>query len=389
MCVALCIIRHILILTFVNRVHMNFKDPIYDYIDVEEEFEDIVKNPYFQRLNKVKQLALLYVVYPSAKHDQLTHSLGAYHLAKKVMDNKKFESTSEEKFEIKAAAMLHDVGHGPYSHLWENIVPEYDHEKITIDIINKIFKLPNVAKVIEKKHRFSKIISSVIDVDKLDYMARDSYFSGSSYGLSDTIRIVNNLSFVDDKLFIPTKAVGTVEHVLVSRNMLYRSVYWNSKSIAKSILLTNILKRAKEIKDEIYIDEIFAKMLENKFDLDDFLDMNDVIIDYHLQKWKKVKDKILNDLIKRFFSYDGFNCMSTRWKKLDVDNIKSEIAKNYDINYYFKEINLRKTIYEDEIYVQDLDKNLIELSKYSDIIKLKDQLEIRQKFIVGPKEIVN
>ncbi len=389
MCVSLCIIRHILILTFVNRVHMNFKDPIYDYIDVEEEFEDIVKNPYFQRLNKVKQLALLYVVYPSAKHDRLTHSLGAYHLAKKVMDNKKFESTSEEKFEIKAAAMLHDVGHGPYSHLWENIVPEYDHEKITIDIINKIFKLPNVAKVIEKKHRFSKIISSVIDVDKLDYMARDSYFSGSSYGLSDTIRIVNNLSFVDDKLFIPTKAVGTVEHVLVSRNMLYRSVYWNSKSIAKSILLTNILKRAKEIKDEIYIDEIFAKMLENKFDLDDFLDMNDVIIDYHLQKGKKVKDKILNDLIKRFFSYDGFNCMSTRWKKLDVDNIKSEIAKNYDINYYFKEIKLRKTIYEDEIYVQDLDKNLIELSKYSDIIKLKDQLEIRQKFIVGPKEIVN
>ncbi len=367
------------------------RDPLYGVIEVEDEFLDILDNPYFQRLRHIKQDALLFYVYPSAKHDRFSHSLGTYHLMRQVVEHSMKDISPEDAFALKAAALLHDIGHGPYSHMWEHLVDGFDHEVMSVKIITEEFDLPKVAAIVEKKHPLYPLLSSVIDVDKLDYMARDSYFCGVGYGYTDVERIVRYLSVQDGKLCVSPKIFTSVEHVIMSRINLYKSTYFHHSVIIKDVLMKNIFKRAKKLfldGEGIYVDELFAHFLKGKGTVDEFLLLDDSVIEFHMNKWRSEKDEILADLVARFFSRKGFGSLNVLFDDVDVKAIKADVAKVYDTDYYFADFNINKGVYENEAYVVKSDGTLTPLSELSEHIAGIIKTPITKRFIIAPKEFL-
>ncbi|MCF7799155.1 HD domain-containing protein [Candidatus Woesearchaeota archaeon] len=368
------------------------RDPLYGIIEVENEFLPLLDNPYFQRLRHIKQDALLFYVFPSAKHDRFSHSLGAYHLMRQVVENNSKMISKEDAFTLKAAALLHDIGHGPYSHTWEQLIDGFDHEAMTVKIINEEFNLPNVAAVVEKKHPLSSLLSSVIDVDKLDYMARDSYFCGVGYGYTDVERIVRYLSIQDGKLCISPKIFSSVEHVIMSRINLYNSTYFHHSVIVKDVLMKNIFKRAKELflaNETIFVDELFAKFLRGQGSVDDFLLLDDSVIEFHMNKWRLEEDEILADLVARFFSRKGFASANNLFDTVSPEAIKAKVSEVYDSAYYFADFTIKKGVYENEAYVVKSNGTLAPLSQLSEHIAGIVNIPIKKRFIIAPKEFLN
>ncbi|PIN80470.1 hypothetical protein COV13_03535 [Candidatus Woesearchaeota archaeon CG10_big_fil_rev_8_21_14_0_10_32_9] len=366
------------------------RDPLYRIIEIEDEFLPIIDNPYFQRLRFIKQDANIFYLYPSSKQDRFSHSLGAYHLMKQVVNNQVLKLTKTQKFNLKAAALLHDIGHGAYSHTWEKLRSDFDHEKISSEIIRKIFKLPEVAKIIEKKSPFYPLISSVIDVDKMDYMARDSYFSGVGYGVTDLDRIVTYLGVKDKKITIVPKIVTSVEHVIIGRISLFKSMYFHHTIIAKDEILVNIFKRVHDLyknKKTPFLDPLLEKMLYKDFELNDFLDFNDSTVEFHLDKWRTAEDPILRDLVTRYLTREGFLALDLEHYNIDINKIKKEIAKKFPLKYYYCVETRGKQLYQSEAMIK-INSKLVPLSEFSEHIKKIKDMNINKKFLIGPKEIL-
>jgi HD superfamily phosphohydrolase len=371
----------------------SIRDPIYGTIDIEDEFIPLIDNPYFQRLRNIKQNSLLYCVYPSAKHDRFSHSIGAYHLMKKVLTNQNNKHISKkDAFTLKAAALLHDIGHGPFSHLWEDLVEEFDHEEMSIQIIKQIFKLPKVADVIAKKHPLYPLLSSVIDVDKLDYMARDSYFCGVGYGHTDVERIVESMHVIEGKVVVGAKVVSSVEHMITGRISLYKSTYYHHLVRAMDTLLGKIFLRVSDLKKEekeVYFDELLLKFMNGEGSLKDFRYLDDSLIRFHLYKWSGSKDSILKDLVRRFLDRSGFKALAPKIYKLNKADIKKEIKKTYDLRYYFFDHKYQKGVYESEVLVKKQNGTLVPLSKFSNYVRSIIDIPIDVNYYIGPNEVMD
>ena len=366
------------------------RDPLYRIIEIEDEFIPLVDNPFFQRLRFIKQNANLFYIYPSAKQDRFSHSLGAYHLMKKVVNNEVLDLTAKQKFNLKAAALLHDIGHGAYSHTWEKIRSDFDHEDISSEIIRKVFKLPEVAKIIEKNNPYYPLISSVIDVDKMDYMARDSYFSGVGYGVTDLDRIVTYMGVKNRKVTILPKIVTSVEHVILGRISLFKSMYFHHAIVAKDAVLNSIFLRVSDLYKEgnpPFMDSVIEKMLFKKIKLDDFLVFNDSTVEYHLDKWRFSDDEILRDLVSRYLNRAGFIALELDYYKVDISKVKKEISKKFPLKYYYFLEKRRKELYQSEAMLR-VENKLVPLSEFSDHIKKVKNMNLNKKFLIGPKEIL-
>lgn len=368
------------------------KDPIYKLIEIEDEFAPLIDNPYFQRLRNIKQNALLYFVYPSAKHDRFTHSLGTYHLMKEIVNNGLMDLSDNDKFNLKAAALLHDIGHGPYSHSWEHMVSNFDHEEMSARIIREIFNLPVAADIIEKKHPYHKLLSSVIDVDKLDYMARDSYFCGVSYGTSDVERIVRSISVADGKLIIPVSLVSSVEHVIMGRISLYKSTYFHPSCRSKDALMEAVFSCVRNLhvsSQDVFVGPLLAKFLDGTNTLSDFLYLDDSVLEYHLNVWRTSSDPVLNDLANRFFSRKSFVAMDLfiHGDEFLID-VKKRINEKYSFPYYFHEDCFVKGVYENEIYVKKPNNELVALSKFSEHIAGIIKTPIKVHLVIFPKDVL-
>lgn len=372
---------------------IHVRDPIYKSIEVEDEFIRLVDNPFFQRLRNIKQNSLLYFVYPSAKHDRFSHSLGVYHLMKLVVENSYNQHLSDkDKFHLKAAALLHDIGHGPYSHLWEQLIPSFDHEEMSSKIIREKFGLGVVADIIEKKHSLHPFLSSVIDVDKLDYLARDSYFCGVGYGQTDVERILKNMRIEDGKIVVDPKLVSSVEHMITGRISLFKSTYYHHRVQSMDILLEKIFSRVRYLVENnnlMYCDDILLSFIEDRGNLQDFVRLDDTVIKWHLLKWQEEKDNILADLVERFLERKGFKGLDPRVYKVTGKELQQRIAKDYDVEYYFYEKNLEKTPYEKEMYVKKKDGSLMKLSEFSAYIHNVISLPIQVHYLIGPDEIID
>lgn len=363
-------------------------DPIYGHIKLDADILPLIDNPYFQRLRGIKQNSTLFFVYPSAKQDRFSHSIGAYHLMRKVVENGQMDLTQEDKFHLKAAALLHDIGHGPYSHLWERLLPNYDHEEMSKTIIREVFKLPVVADIIAKKHPYSALLSSVVDVDKLDYMSRDSYFCGVGYGRTDTDRIVQYLYVKEGKLCVPPKIVTSLEHVITGRISLYKSVYFHHLTRAIDANLTGMIKRVRDLFDaqkEVFMDEVMKHALQGELSMEEFLLADDALLEYHIKQWKYSSDTILADLVKRFLSRKGFKAINTREKTISLQDVDMQ---DFEQEYYFFEDKIDKSVYESEIYIESQGK-FIPLTEYSPYIKAIAHINMNEKFIIGPREVLS
>jgi uncharacterized protein len=251
-----------------TNTHRNNKkkiinDPVYGFISIPDEFIfDLVEHPFFQRLRRIKQLGMTHLVYPGALHTRFHHAIGAMHLmsqAVAVIRRKGHEITEEEERAVMVAILLHDIGHGPFSHALEyDIVKNVSHEQISYYFIQALKRdfpensddLERALMIFANKYHKTflyQLVSSQLDMDRLDYLTRDSFFTGVSEGIVGTERIIEMLNVHNDQLVIDEKGIYSIEKFLVARRVMYWQVYLHKTVVSGEFMLINILRRAKKL----------------------------------------------------------------------------------------------------------------------------------------------
>ena len=285
-------------------------DPVYDgFLSVDDPvILQVIEHPYFQRQRRIKQLGLSHLVYPGAMHTRFSHMLGALNLlgrALEVLRQKGVDITNEECRGAKLAILLHDIGHGPFSHTSERVLVDVPHEEITLMMMERINEeirkmsagTPGLDIAIEifanryHKHFLHQLVSSQLDMDRLDYLGRDSFFTGVSEGIVGTDRIISMLNVHDDELVIDEKGIYSVEKFIISRRLMYWQVYMHKTVIAADQLLLNILRRARELDPSVFHFDPSAPDF-----LDRFAEVDDDDIMVAVKHWQHSDDEILSTL---------------------------------------------------------------------------------------------
>lgn len=236
-----------------------FNDPVYGFLTIEDDIIfDVISHPFFQRQRRIKQLGFTHLVYHGAMHTRFSHTLGALNLmnrALEVLKVKGVEMTCDEVVGARLAILLHDIGHGPFSHTSEFVLTDMHHEdcsRLFMERLNEEFsgRLTTAIRIFEDsypKHFLHQLVSSQLDMDRLDYLSRDSFFTGVSEGIVGTERIINMLNVKDDELAVDEKGIYSVEKFIISRRLMYWQVYLHKAVVAADTLLLNIFRRAKEL----------------------------------------------------------------------------------------------------------------------------------------------
>ncbi|MEZ5047877.1 MAG: HD domain-containing protein [Chitinophagaceae bacterium] len=332
-------------------------DPVHGFITVDNPLiYQIISHPYFQRLRRIKQMALAYLVYPGAVHTRLHHSLGAYHLlslALQELIQKGVDITPEEKEATQLAILLHDIGHGPFSHALELSLLNTHHEELSLQImqlLNNEFKgaLDMTLLIFQKKYKkkfLCELVSSQLDMDRLDYLARDSFFTGVSEGVVGYARIIKMLNVVNNQLVVEEKGIHSIEKFLIARRLMYWQVYLHKTVISSENMLTQILKRAKAIASSKNLFatpalQIFlqSQSISQQDYLETFLKLDDTDIISSIKVWQNHEDFILSNLCKRLVERRLFKTQFIH---------ESEVEKVYEIKK--KEILKNAIISESEI----------------------------------------
>ncbi len=240
-----------------------FNDPIYGFVSIPDELHfDIIEHPYFQRLRRIKQVSMTNLVYPGANHTRFAHSLGTMHLMRRAIQllrGKGYDISEKELEAASLAILLHDSGHGPFSHTLENsIVQGISHEELSLKVMQKFNKIHEgrLDMAIEmfkgeyEKGFLTKLISSQLDVDRIDYLKRDSFFTGVAEGSVNAERLLEMMEVVGNELAIEAKGIYSVESFIVARRIMYWQVYMHKAVLSAEYMLRNILKRAKMLSQE-------------------------------------------------------------------------------------------------------------------------------------------
>jgi uncharacterized protein len=297
-------------------------DPVYGFITIPSELVfDLIQHPYFQRLRYIKQLGMTHLVYPGALHTRFHHALGAMHLMGLALETIKSKGQAisfEEEQGVIIAILLHDIGHGPFSHALEHtIVDGVSHEHISTLLMNNlnrefVGKLGLAIEIFNNRYHkkfLYQLVSGQLDLDRMDYLNRDSFFTGVSEGVISFDRIIKMLDVVDDQLVVEEKGIYSIEKFLIARRLMYWQVYLHKTVIAAEQMLVKILERAKEITLEgrnLFASPCFSYFLKNSISMDDFqnnpqnielftkLDDNDIFTS--IKVWVDDEDLILSTL---------------------------------------------------------------------------------------------
>jgi HD superfamily phosphohydrolase len=292
-------------------------DPLYGFITIDDELVyAIISHPSYQRMRRIHQMAMAHLVYPGAVHTRLHHSLGAYHLmcnAINELKGKGFSISKEEEQAAKIAVLLHDIGHGPYSHALENtLIQEADHEEISLLLMKKMNKelmgkmqmAIDIFTDIYPKKFLHQLVSGQLDVDRMDYLIRDSFFTGVSEGVIGYDRIIKMLTVHNGELMVEEKGIYSIEKFLVARRLMYWQVYLHKTVLCAEKMLINIMKRARVVKAQassrelnIFIHTQYS-IEEIETHLDDFCRLDDYDVIAAIKLWINHPDKILSILCK-------------------------------------------------------------------------------------------
>ena len=287
-------------------------DPVYGFITIDDELiYQIIAHPYYQRLRRINQMAMAYLVYPGAVHTRLHHSLGAYHLMSNALNelkSKGVEITFAEDQAAKIAILLHDVGHGPFSHALEHVLIEgMHHEEISL-LIMKELNLQFEGKLqlsidiftgVHPKNFLHQLISGQLDVDRMDYLTRDSFFSGVNEGVIAYDRILKMLTVQNGELMVEEKGIYSIEKFLVARRLMYWQVYLHKTVNCAEQMLQRIVKRARQIKAEVpgplnkLVNEPGATVT-----IEEFCGLDDYDLHSAIKTWSTHEDKVLSILCK-------------------------------------------------------------------------------------------
>jgi len=376
-------------------------DPVYGFINIPYELLfDIIEHPYFQRLRRIKQLGLTFLVYPGASHTRFQHALGAMHLMTLAIDILKQKGTiitDKEAEAACAAILLHDIGHGPFSHALENsIIPHCSHEQLSKLIMHSLNnemggKLDLAIELFEgnyQKKFLHQLITSQLDVDRLDYLRRDSFFSGVSEGVIGSDRIIKMLEVVDDELVIESKGIYSIEKFLIARRLMYWQVYLHKTVLASELMLEKVLKRAREL--SLMGINLFASpalkyyLQNNTFEdisrmLNNFVELDDYDILSALKEWQKSDDIALKTLADGIVNRNIYKIIIDKNTNHyhQISRIKELILSHYKISedlidYFMFEGEICNNAYN----IKDDKINIYKNGIKEDIILASDMLNI-------------
>ncbi|MEZ4999328.1 MAG: HD domain-containing protein [Bacteroidales bacterium] len=403
-------------------------DPVHGFISVPGELlYDLIQNPYFQRLRYIRQLGLTDNVYPGASHTRFIHSLGALHLMTQAINTLRgrgVEISDTEAEAAQAAILLHDIGHGPFSHALEHLLVEgINHELVSL-MIMKILDVEYSGKLslaIEmftgKYHRqfFHDLVSSQIDMDRLDYLVRDSFYTGVIEGSVGADRIIKMLNVCNDRLVVDEKGIYSIEKFLIARRLMYWQVYMHKTVLSAEKLLINIIRRARELTSggvELRSAPSLSFFLKGKFIADDFegagsnamkiaqqflsLDDNDLISS--IRAWTTEKDPVLSDLSKRLIyrNFLAIELSNNPFEDEKIDNLRTRAAGEMDIDpslvdYYVFNGSVSNMTYAPSaprVRILDRTGQTREITEVSDMFNHQAlSVEVRKFFLCYPKEL--
>jgi HD superfamily phosphohydrolase len=378
-------------------------DPVFGFINIPNNFlYDVIQHRYFQRLHRIKQLGVTSFVYPGAQHTRFQHSLGALYLtseAVKELREKGHEITEQEANGVMAAILLHDIGHGPYSHVLENtIIQGVSHEQISFLLMQKINTemhgaLDLAIQIFQDRYHkkfLHQLVSSQLDMDRLDYLRRDSFFTGVVEGNIGSARIIKMLDVANDKLVIEQKGIHSIENYLMARRFMYWQVYLHKTSIATEIMLIKILTRAKflsENDEKLFSTPSLDFFISNKINaetfhknpkiLEYFVNIDDSDIISAIKVWANHSDTILSVLCRNFVDRILFKTKEQEpLTALQKQYLQQKYSEYFGItvdetDYFFSEQILNRNTYEvkdDQIFVLFSDGITRDISEVSDIL---------------------
>ena len=406
----------------VNKLKI-FNDPIYGFISIPNALiYDLVQHPYFQRLRRISQMGLSYLVYPGANHTRFHHALGCMHIMQKAVDVLRFKGVSispEEENALYIAILLHDIGHGPFSHAMEkSIVEDVHHEAISLLFMNQLNvefagQLSLAIQVFRGDyHRkfMLQLISSQLDMDRMDYLKRDSFYSGVAEGNINSERLIQMMNVVDDVLVIEEKGIYSVEKFLMSRQLMYWQVYLHKTSLVAELILTKVLKRAKELTQKgillpcsdpllFFMQNKITAATFNSENIELFSQLDDVDIISALKSWQKQDDFILSSLSKMIINRDllKVKVSSEKGSKEELKLLKERFASEnnialQDTNYFIFKGKIKNQAYSIEaesIRILKKDKTIEDVAEASDQLNLKSLSKLVTKYyICFPKQLI-
>lgn len=382
-------------------------DPVFGFINIPNDFiYDIIQHSYFQRLHRIKQLGLSSFVYPGAQHTRMQHSLGAMHLMGEAITQLRLqghEITPQEAEAVRVCILLHDIGHGPFSHALEHsLVEGISHEEISLLMMQAInntydgrLKMAlDIFKDNYSKKFLHQLVSGQLDMDRLDYLSRDSFFSGVTEGTIAAARIIKMLNVHDDHLVVDVKGIYSIEKFLVARRLMYWQVYLHKTSVAAEKMLVSILKRAKELAltgEKLFASPALEYFLYNKVDkkmfkhdtaaLEMFALLDDSDIVCAIKVWASHPDVVLSVLCKCFTNRRLFKVELNGHAKTNAENdeLLQQYMQHYSISphearYFFDDEVVSTDTYnsrDERINILQKDGTVADVAEVSDILNIE------------------
>lgn len=398
-----------------------FNDPVYGFITVSDRLIlQLIDHPYFQRLSRISQVGLSHFVYPGAHHTRFHHALGALHLMQQALDGLRAKGVSisnEEYRSAQIAILLHDIGHGPFSHTLENTILEgMDHESLSLEIMKLLNlhyngELETAIAIFTgayQKQFLHQLVSSQLDVDRLDYLMRDSFYTGVAEGIIGSERIIKMMQVVDDQLVIEEKGIYSLEKFLIARRLMYWQVYLHKTVLSAELLLMLIMQRAKSIAatgKELFCTSALQKFLYPKAStlsqsamLEEFARLDDFDVLASIKEWCNDEDHVLSDLCKRLIQRRLFKAVwwNEEPNKMHMQRIIQTIASTYgfddkEASFYVRSERIVQLPYDSskgEIMIRMKNSTLKTIFEASDNLSRENLSRPVVKHIVCyPKEI--
>ena len=392
-------------------------DPVYGFITIPSELIfAIIDHPYFQRLRRIRQLGLTDFVYPGALHTRFHHALGAMHLMSITLDNLRIKGTdiSEEEYEAALIAiLLHDIGHGPFSHALEySLLRGIPHEELsllTIELLNEEFggQLTLALRIFKNQYPrkfFHQLVSSQLDIDRLDYLQRDCFFTGVSEGTIGADRIIKMMAVKDDQLVIEEKGIYSIENFLSARRLMYWQVYLHKTTVSAEKMLINLIQRAKKLAQDgrtFFVTEEMAYFMRQEVSLADFkadsnllkkfLQLDDFDIWGAIKLWKNDPDYVLQNISQMFLTRKLFkiNLVNESFSSQEIENLRAKALKKLgvpeeDLGYFFSTGTISNYGYVEKDRISILTKKgeVVDVASAADLPNIKIMSKMVEKHYV-------
>ncbi len=401
-------------------------DPVYGFININSDLIfDLIEHPYFQRLRRIRQLGLSCLVYPGANHTRFEHAIGAVHLMRSAIDvlkMKGIEITDEEEEAVLVAILLHDIGHGPFSHALENtLVTGVSHEHFSLSLMEELNlqfdgKLSLAIRIFKNEYHkkfLHQLVSSQLDIDRLDYLRRDSFYSGVIEGTIGSDRIIKMMNVVDDTLVVDKKGIYSIEKFLIARRLMYWQVYLHKTVLAAEYMLINVLRRVKELsmqgsehfappnlqfflKNQITEEAFEDKELKKEI-LQNFVLLDDSDILSSIKQWSLSHDRVLAYLSKAIINREllkikiGAKPVSeSKIEKIKKKVKESLLVDDKGVEYLVFSGSISNSTYiadAENIYIRNSKNKIKDIENASDVNLHALTKNVKKQFTCYPKEL--